>query len=136
MKIKSILIAAAGLLLGTSCNGQHKQEVKIQNPQTMGKKIVIFFSHAGDNYSVGNIQEGNTKVVADYISELTGADQYEIMSGTSMAAPHVAGLTATLGQYLRENNVSLPGHTTRQIAQSLLMSTAVPMHIGSETGPY
>ena len=80
MKIKSILIAAAGLLLGTSCNGQHKQEVKIQNPQTMGKKVVIFFSHAGDNYSVGNIQEGNTKVVADYISELTGADQYEIIT--------------------------------------------------------
>ena len=43
-------------------------------------KIVIFFSHAGDNYSVGNIEVGNTKIVADYISELTGAAQYEIVT--------------------------------------------------------
>lgn len=42
--------------------------------------IVIFFSHAGDNYSVGNIKAGNTKIVADYISEITGADQYEIVT--------------------------------------------------------
>jgi len=42
--------------------------------------IVIFFSHAGDNYSVGNIKVGNTKIVADYITELTGADQYEIVT--------------------------------------------------------
>ena len=42
------------------------------------KAIVIFFSHAGDNYSVGNIKVGNTKIVADYISEITGADQFEI----------------------------------------------------------
>ena len=43
-------------------------------------KIVIFFSHAGDNYSVGNIEVGNTKIVADYISKITGADQYEIVT--------------------------------------------------------
>ncbi len=43
-------------------------------------KLVIFFSHAGDNYSVGNIEVGNTKIVADYISEITGADQYEIVT--------------------------------------------------------
>ena len=51
-------------------------------------KIVIFFSHAGDNYVVGdnganyitNIEVGNTKIVADYISEITGADQYEIVT--------------------------------------------------------
>ena len=42
--------------------------------------IVIFFSHAGDNYSVGNIEVGNTKIVADYISEITGADQFEIVT--------------------------------------------------------
>ena len=39
----------------------------------MSKSIVIFFSHAGDNYAVGDIEVGNTKIVADYISELTGA---------------------------------------------------------------
>ena len=43
-----------------------------------GKALVVFFSHAGDNYAVGNIKVGNTKIVADYISELTGAEQFEI----------------------------------------------------------
>ena len=45
-----------------------------------GLALVIFFSHAGENYSVGNIEVGNTKIVADYISELTGADQFEIVA--------------------------------------------------------
>ena len=43
-----------------------------------GKALVVFFSHAGDNYAVGNIKVGNTKIVADYISAFTGADQFEI----------------------------------------------------------
>ena len=42
--------------------------------------MVVFFSHAGDNYAVGNIEVGNTKIVADYISELTGAEQFEIVT--------------------------------------------------------
>lgn len=45
-----------------------------------GKSLVVFFSHAGDNYSVGNIKVGNTKIVAGYISELAGADQFEIVT--------------------------------------------------------
>jgi len=44
------------------------------------KALVVFFSHAGENYSVGNIKVGNTKIVADYISEITGADQFEIVT--------------------------------------------------------
>ena len=52
------------------------------NQPTMSnhKAIVVFFSHAGENYSVGNIKVGNTKIVADYISELIGADQAEIVT--------------------------------------------------------
>ena len=46
----------------------------------MKKSIVIFFSHAGDNYAVGDIKVGNTKIVADYITEITGADQFEIVT--------------------------------------------------------
>ena len=53
---------------------------KSQKQNTMSKSIVIFFSHAGDNYSVGNIEVGNTKIVADYITELTGAEQFEIVT--------------------------------------------------------
>ena len=64
-KLKSIILAAAAFFVGTSCNGQKS---KIQS--NMNKSIVIYFSHAGDNYSVGNIEVGNTKIVADYISEI------------------------------------------------------------------
>lgn len=72
MKIKLLLTA---LLISTFCNGQ-----TTKNQNNMGKSIVIFFSNAGDNYSVGNIEVGNTKIVADYISEIAGAEQFEIVT--------------------------------------------------------
>ncbi len=88
MKVKNILTAALALLFATGCNGQNNNNAKTHgrasqqtsNPGNMSKSIVIFFSHAGDNYSVGNIEVGNTKIVADYISEITGADQFEIVT--------------------------------------------------------
>ena len=76
MKIKSIIIAFAALF-AIGCNAQSNQSSNNQNSSAM-KSIVIFFSHAGDNYSVGNIKVGNTKIVADYITEITGAEQFEI----------------------------------------------------------
>ena len=80
MSIKSIIITLAALLTATGCNAQSKQEKEQSGNKTVSKSIVIFFSHAGDNYAVGNIEVGNTKIVADYISELAGADQYEIVT--------------------------------------------------------
>ena len=91
MKIKSIITAALALIMATGCNGQNNNNAEtrrgtsLQNEQksnsgNMSKSIVIFFSHAGDNYSVGVIDTGNTKIVADYISEITGADQFEIVT--------------------------------------------------------
>ena len=57
-----------------------------KNNNTM-KTLVLFFSHAGDNYNVGNIEVGNTKIVADYISEKTGADQFEIVAEKNYDLP-------------------------------------------------
>ena len=77
MIFKTIIMAAMGLLVTMSCSGGPKQET---NMEQKGKALVVFFSHAGDNYAVGNIEVGNTKIVADYISEITGADQFEIVT--------------------------------------------------------
>lgn len=77
MNIKCIITAVLALLVSTACNGGAKQE-KVMNKD--GKALVVFFSHAGDNYAVGNIEVGNTKIVADYISEIAGADQFEIVT--------------------------------------------------------
>ena len=81
MRIRQFIFAALALLMATGCNGQTEQTTNTitHSNNNIMNKIVIFFSHAGDNYSVGNIEVGNTKIVADYISELTGADQYEIV---------------------------------------------------------
>ena len=58
----------------------------------------------------------------------SGHDQYENMSGTSMASPQVAGMAAVLGQYIRDNNLEdATGKTARQLINSLLMSTAKPI---------
>lgn len=70
-----MIIAVSALLFCTGCSGQNSKK-----QDNMSKSIVIFFSHAGDNYAVGDIEVGNTKIVADYISELTGAAQFEIVT--------------------------------------------------------
>lgn len=43
-----------------------------------GKILVAFFSRAGDNYEVGVIEKGNTKIMAEMIAEKTSADMFEI----------------------------------------------------------
>ena len=81
---KYILASVFCLLISTACNGNSISDNTTQNNnktmENKGKALVVFFSHAGDNYAVGNIEVGNTKIVADYISEITGADQFEIVT--------------------------------------------------------
>ena len=43
------------------------------------KSLIIFFSHRGENYSVGYIKEGNVEHIAKVIKELTNADIYELV---------------------------------------------------------
>ena len=42
------------------------------------KTLVVYFSRAGENYSVGNIKKGNTQIVAEMIAGEVGADTFHI----------------------------------------------------------
>ena len=45
------------------------------------KELVIYFSHTGENYmknGIENIEKGNTEIVAENISHLTGADLFKV----------------------------------------------------------
>lgn len=97
MNIKTLMITAIGMLLGTSCNATPKANAENNDSEPVketvennreGKALIVFFSHAGENYAVGNITVGNTKVVADYIKDYTKADQFEVVAEKSYDMPY------------------------------------------------
>lgn len=42
------------------------------------KSLIIYFSRADENYSVGYIEKGNTEIVAESVRDLTGADMLKV----------------------------------------------------------
>ncbi|MBQ7715267.1 MAG: flavodoxin [Clostridia bacterium] len=109
-KVLTVILAAALLFALASCgttnepatseNTQSAPEStaannEISNPDTAAetehmtteaitetKILVVYFSRTGEQYSVGNIDKGNTAIVAEMIAEKTGADLYEILPET------------------------------------------------------
>ena len=64
MKIKSLIaLALVGIMSVASLSA---------------KSLVVYYSRVDENYSVGNISEGNTAVIAKMVAKATGADIYEI----------------------------------------------------------
>ncbi len=42
------------------------------------KSLIIYFSRADENYSVGVVEKGNTEIVAEYVKEFTNADMFKV----------------------------------------------------------
>ena len=42
------------------------------------KSLIIYFSRADENYSVGYIENGNTEIVAEYVRDLINADMFKV----------------------------------------------------------
>ena len=94
-KILTLMFSALiTLLFNTACaSNSSKEESKTKEKTIMNtdgkssqsalnedsKKLVVFFSHTGENYNVGYIEKGNTHIVADMIADATGADIFEIV---------------------------------------------------------
>ena len=64
-----------------------------------------------------------------------GHQDYELMSGTSMAAPQIAGIGALAKQYIESKGLSCSDLTDRALAQSIMMSTAEPV-VNNENDAY
>ena len=86
MKFKSLtsLMAVLFTMLCNSCAAKatdNNTNTYQQNEAmtTEGKRLVVFFSHTGENYNVGYIEKGNTHIIADMIADATGADRFEIV---------------------------------------------------------
>lgn len=89
----------------------------------------------------GNIYSVNGYHTTNLLSGAAegGHDKYENMSGTSMASPQVAGMSALAAQYIKETKLDekLPeGVNTRTLIQSLLMSTAKPIFEETSDGSF
>ena len=76
--IKGALIMFSAVSLTVSCSDQSADKPAFSGTMPEGKAIVVYFSHTGENYSVGVIAEGNTAKVAKVIAAKTGADIFEI----------------------------------------------------------
>ena len=56
------------------------EETSAETPEAEEtKSLLICFSRTGEQYSVGEIEKGNTAIVADMIEEYTGADVFEVL---------------------------------------------------------
>ena len=81
----------------------------------------------GNIYSVMGAHDVLDKAGVELTGIVGDSTTYENMSGTSMAAPQVAGMAAIVAQYIREKGLDeQEGVSARVLAQSLLMATSVP----------
>lgn len=68
----------------TQNNNEELSENKTQKNQVNTEKtnnskiLVAYFSKAGENYSVGTVEVGNTEIMAKNIAEMTGGDLFKI----------------------------------------------------------
>lgn len=70
-KILSSILMGFAILIGFNA--------KAEEIDMTGKKVlVVYFSRTGEQYSVGNITEGNTAIIAKMIAEQTKADLFEV----------------------------------------------------------
>ena len=83
----SLFIVFALLLISGCGNVEVNKEAEKQandilnnNEEKKDSKIlIVYFSRTGENYNVGNVEVGNTAIMASYMKEYLNADSFEIV---------------------------------------------------------
>jgi len=80
MAIFSLLLLGCGAVKADAPKAAPQQEASQPEAQpSAGKRaLVAYFSRADENYGVGYVQKGNTRILAEMIGEKTGAELFEI----------------------------------------------------------
>ena len=85
-KLLTITFALCSALVAMACSSNDPEESNVpegteQNGEgaAEGKMLVIYFSRAGENWEVGNVERGNTAIMVDYIQEFADVDVFEIV---------------------------------------------------------
>lgn len=113
---------------------------------TVNVKGKVFTQDNADGYTMSDFSSWGTTGNLAIKPEITAPGGniyssvdggYGINSGTSMAAPSIAGQSALVAQYVAENGLAeKTGLTQRALVQSLLMSTATPLTDPESELPY
>lgn len=72
------MVSCAGNNATANSEPKTKSDKNMETSISGRKALVVFFSHTGENYGVGNISEGNTHIIARMIGEATDGTLFEI----------------------------------------------------------
>lgn len=80
LAIAALLVLSFGIAEVTALSSEETAANDILNKNnTDSKVLVVYFSRTGENYNVGNVEVGNTAIVASYIKDYLKADSFEIV---------------------------------------------------------
>lgn len=75
-----LIVFGLGITEVTAISDAETQANTILNKNnTDSDVLIVYFSRTGENYNVGNVEVGNTAMVASYIKEYLKADSFEIV---------------------------------------------------------
>lgn len=102
MKKVSLLLGVLGFAVACNAKPQNEQ-LTAQNASKGQKVLIVYFSRTGEQYSVGNIKEGNTAIIAKMIAAKTGGDLFEIKLSNDTYPAQYRPLTEVAQQEKRTN---------------------------------
>ena len=78
-------------------------EVTVEDTENTSDTLVIYFSRTGEQYVVGEIDKGNTAIVAEMIAEQTGGELFEVLPADDYYPMTYSALTEVAQQEQRDN---------------------------------